>query len=166
MAFPQFHQAMQLIVQTYRRQARQSGLHPYTRQPLNLNQPCSPQTFQSSLPSSIPSQPSSSSLSSKSTPPPKDTQPGSAKYPINVDDDHDHDKTKTVKKPKFKPACKRCSKQGHDKPNCNTPIRSFSHCRVCEWMKKPQELCNHHDVSPAQCKRLRGNKIPYLEKSD
>ena len=120
MAFPQFRQAMQPIVRTYRRQACQSGLHPYTRQPLNLNQPYSPQMSQSSLPSSIPSQPSSSSLSSKLTPPPKDAQPRSANYPININDDNDHDKTKTVKKPKFEPACERCSKQGHNKPNCDT----------------------------------------------
>ena len=44
MAFPQFRQAMQPIVRAYRQPAHQSGLHPYTRQPLNLNQPCSPQT--------------------------------------------------------------------------------------------------------------------------
>ena len=141
MASPRFRQAMQPIVRTYRRQARQSGLHPCTHQPLNLNQPCSPQTFQSSLPSSIPSQPSSSNLLLKLTPPPKDTQPGSANYPINVDDNDDHDKTKTVKKPKFEPACERCSKQGHEKPDCDTPICSFTHCCVCEWMKKPQESC-------------------------
>ena len=47
MASPQFRQAMQPIVRTYRRRARQSGLHPYTRQPLNLNEPCSPQMSQS-----------------------------------------------------------------------------------------------------------------------
>ena len=166
MASPQFHQAMQLIVRTYRRRACQSSLHPYTRQPLNLNQLCSPQTSQSSLPSSIPSQPSTSSLSSRSTQPPKDAQPGSANYPIDVDDNDDHDKKKTVKKPKFEPVCERCGEQGHNKPNCDTPICSFSHCRVCEWMKKPQESCDHHDVSLAQCKCLRGNKIPYLEESD
>ena len=166
MASPHFRRAIQPIVRTYRRRTRQSGLHPYTRQPLNINQPCSPPTSQSSPPSSIPSQPSTSSLSSKSTQPPNDIQPGSANYPIDVDDNDDHDKTKTVKKPKFEPVCERCGKQGHDKPDCDTPIRSFTHCRVCEWMKKPQETCDHHDVSPAQCKRLRGNKIPYLEELD
>ena len=105
MASSQFRQAMQLIVRTYRRRACQSSLHPYTRQPLNLNQLCSPQTSQSSLPSSIPSQPSTSSLLSRLTQPPKDAQPGSTNYPIDVNDNDDHDKTKTVKKPKFKPAC-------------------------------------------------------------
>ena len=39
MAFPQFCQAIWLIVWTYQQQACQSGLHPYTCHPLNLNQP-------------------------------------------------------------------------------------------------------------------------------
>ena len=154
MAFPQFCQAMQLIVQTYWRQACQSNLHPYTHQPLNLNQPCSPRTSQDSIPSSIPSWSLTSNLLSKSIPPPKVAQPGSANHPINIDADDDHDKTRTVKKPytipdkqkpRFKPTCEQCDKWGHENL---TAIHLFIHSPTAKsvngW-KAPEVM------QPPQC---------------
>lgn len=72
----------------------------------------------------------------------------------------DHNREECTTK-MFKPTCERCRQWGHEKPNCDTKIRSFSHCDICEWLKKPQRLCEHYDLSPVDVKTLRGDKIPY-----
>lgn len=46
------------------------------------------------------------------------------------------------------PLCARCHIPGHDLFDCDTPIRSFTHCESCEWLGRPQENCNHFDVPP------------------
>ena len=105
-----------------------------------------------------------------------ETPPGSSQNPIDVDQFQDQfqfgpemydsqkfqdilDKTKEP--PRFKPTCERCGQIGHDKPDCDTPIRSFVHCKVCEYLGKQQSMyCRHIDLSPVAFWRMRGN-IPY-----
>jgi len=62
--------------------------------------------------------------------------------------------------PRFRPTCERCGIIGHDTRDCDTPIRSFTHCDTCQWLGRRQRLCDHYDMSPADFNRLRG-RIPY-----
>ena len=62
--------------------------------------------------------------------------------------------------PRFRPTCGRCGIIGHDERDCDTPIRSFTHCYTCQWLGRRQRLCEHHDMSPVDFRRLRGD-IPY-----
>lgn len=185
---------MRPVVRTYRRRTRRSGFCPYTRQPLAneiLRTPTpfppatsSSRSSQNSLPSTNPSQSSSSGGSSNSAPSPN-MQPGSSAYPIDVDANPQSDihlDPITIKKPyvrsdedapRFKPTCARCGQFGHEKPNCDTKMRSFDweNCVVCAWRNdRPtvlhkglrQRMCDHYDVSPVDIEKLRGN-IPYDE---
>jgi hypothetical protein len=58
------------------------------------------------------------------------------------------------------PTCKRCGQTGHLRPDCDTRIRSFTHCDICNWMGQKQMLCDHYDISPVGFRKLRGN-IPF-----
>ena len=101
-----------------------------------------------------------------------ETSLGSSQNPIDVDqfqfgqEMYDNQKfqdilNKTKEPPRFKPTCERCGQIRHDKPDCDTPICSFIHCKVCEYFGKRQSMyCGHVDLSPVAFQRMRGN-IPY-----
>jgi hypothetical protein len=72
---------------------------------------------------------------------PIDEEPGSRENPIVVHDDED--------------LCARCKQQGHQKEDCNTPMRTFHHCEICAWTK--QDACTHIDTSPAWLRELRAS---------
>jgi hypothetical protein len=179
---------MRPIVRTYRRRTRRSGFCPYTHQPLANEIIRTPTPFppatSSSRSSRNPSQSSSSDDSSSSSPSPY-MQPGSSEYPINVDANPQPDihlDPITMKKPyvrsdedapRFKPTCARCGQFGHEKPDCDTKMRSFDweNCEICAWRNSGptaltkglrQRMCDHYDVTPVDIKKLRGN-IPYDE---
>lgn len=171
-----FRDTVRPVVNTYRRRTRRSGLHPYTRLPLN-NGPLSrgPSPFPSNSSTTAPSQPSLSGVSTTSYYSVQESQPGTSANPIDVDAAvDDDDEAKTVKKPytratrqflRPEPPCKRCGQVGHKKPDCDTPMRSSTHCYPCEWKRQSQDQCNHYDISPAELKKLR-HKVPYLEPTD
>ena len=54
-----------------------------------------------------------------------------------------------------KDVCARCNQQGHQREDCDTPMRSFQHCPICAWTK--QASCTHVDTSLAWLKELRTN---------
>lgn len=104
----------------------------------------------------------------------KDTPSGSAQNPIDVDDDFGTFNKynpgpayvrSESNRPRFHPVCERCGIIGHDIWDCDTPLRSFIYCSICDWKGKSQRDCNHIDLSPAAFKKLQGD-IPYDHESD
>jgi hypothetical protein len=94
-------------------------------------------------------------------------QLGSSQNPIEIESDSEDDQyeifARTYRRefsPRFRPTCERCGLIGHNTADCDTPLRTFAHCSLCEWLGKKQRLCEHVDMSPAAFKRLRGN-TPY-----
>lgn len=174
MASPQFRHTLRPVIQTYRQRQRQSNSQPYTHSHRPLNRRESP----NSLPSSSSSQPSSNDSSTRPPHPSPDAQPGSSINPIDVDadKDNDNDKTKIMGTtdqygrrlthidgsgpPNSESMCERCSQYGHEKSGCNTKIRSFLFCDTCRWLGRQQDNCDHYDLSPVDCRKLRGD-IPY-----
>jgi hypothetical protein len=43
-------------------------------------------------------------------------------------------------------ACSRCHYHGHDRPNCTTSLRTFTHCTLCDWAGQTRSECNHYDT--------------------
>ena len=152
-----FQNALHPVFRDHRHRTQQSGFHPYTRRPLTPKSPSS----------SLSKSSNHSPLSNYET---ADDSPGSPRNPINIDQfDHEAYDNKrfqemldrTQMPPHFKPTCKQCNQYGHEKPDCDTPIRSFVHCDICEFFNQPQSMyCEHYDLSPVAFRRLRGN-IPY-----
>jgi hypothetical protein len=132
------------IMQYYRlRKAQSNRSHPY-RRPSSTTRPRSRYSDTSDrsvviLPSDadalISQPPSSSSSNSTSYHSIGEGPSGTRENPIVILDENDEK------------VCERCSLQGHHKDDCNTPIRSFSHCETCAWTG--QQECDHYDVSPA-----------------
>jgi hypothetical protein len=51
--------------------------------------------------------------------------------------------------------CIRCGLPGHVKRDCDTNIRSFTVCPICEWYDRPQNVnCGHFDLSPVAARRI------------
>jgi hypothetical protein len=96
---------------------------PYTRPPARYR---SPPPF---IPSSSSSSDNTSSSSKYDTAEelsyPPFGLPGSSTNPILVDAP-----TRVV--------CRRCGQVGHRKIDCDTPMRSFTHCHTCHWRNRPQ----------------------------
>jgi len=42
--------------------------------------------------------------------------------------------------------CARCHQPGHTSRHCNTLMRSFTNCLLCEWTN--QQECDHYDFTP------------------
>jgi hypothetical protein len=101
-----------------------------------------------------------SSLSSYATA--IDELPGSKWNPIVVEDE---DELGTVHNPiEIKEEvgreeeikrCERCGQTGHEREDCNTPMRSFTTCEICDWTRQPE--CNHYDITPAWVKAQQEN---------
>ena len=154
----QFQNALCPVFQDHQQWTQQSGFHPYTRRPLTPK-PRSPPSSKSSS--------DSSSLLKYDT---ADNTPGSPQNPIDVNqfDQQAYDNKnfqemldKTRMPPQFKLTCKQCNQIGHEKPDCDTPIRSFIHCNMCEFFNQKQSMyCEHYNLSPIAFRRLQGN-IPY-----
>jgi hypothetical protein len=95
--------------------------------------------------------------------------PGSSANPINVDtlpdpplfNEADAFQTLAETKRACNGMCVRCGQRGHYVEDCDTKMRSFDHCDACAWLSIPQHLCYHYDLTPADAKRLCGDKIPY-----
>lgn len=147
---PRFVQCMNPILRQYRLlQQRNARHHPYSRPHSPANSSSSPGSQRSVtiLPADVnalfiplaPAAPTSpiptSSSSSYHT---ATEQLGTQANPIIIDDDEDV------------PVCARCDQQGHSRSNCNTPLRSFTHCLICDWTK--QQTCDHFDIPPAWIK--------------
>lgn len=170
-----FQSRIQPVLNDYRRLTRRSGFSPQANQP-NAKKLRRPSTPYRPFPPSSKTSSKGSSRSARSFL----SAGSSSDNPIDVDN------LKTVKKPRFDPqifeiregqrhptsnkghltktfetSCKRCGQSGHVKADCDTKIRSFNHCDTCEWLDRPQRLCEHYDVSPVDLKTLLGDKIPY-----
>ena len=65
--------------------------------------------------------------------------------PERIKEDEDDDQS----------VCPRCHQVGHEHDDCDTPMRTFETCPVCQWTK--QEICDHYDVTPAWTKRVQTN---------
>ena len=61
-------------------------------------------------------------------------QPGSSLNPINVDEEEND-------------TCTRCKQKGYVQEDCDTPLRSFTKCEACLFLR--QTICDHYDVTPA-----------------
>jgi hypothetical protein len=145
MANDDLRHTLRPVVRTFRQRCRRS--HPsYHRRP-NLSQ------------SSSSSSDTSGTYYSPRTSPPASPS-GSPQNPINVDDIPDV----IIPLPRLPqiatPTCTRCRQTGHIRMNCDTRMRSFTHCEICDWRTGEQNNCNHYDISPVDFQRLRGN-IPY-----
>jgi hypothetical protein len=155
-----FRRNLRPIINTYRRQSRARGFHPYTQQPLTppsrsprLPPPSKPSS-RSTTRKSRSSKTSSSSDSIQMTREEDEiiaaylTTQGTPQNPIVIEDS-DEDLP-----------CRRCKQHGHDVSNCNTCMRTFLFCDICKWKRAPQCDCPHIDMSPVAFQQLRGN-IPY-----
>ena len=178
MASSDFRHTISPVIRTFRRRLQRQGFQPYIRN----NRLLEPRHTAHPLPSMTPSQSSSRSSTKKpsfgSSQLQSDThtQHGSELNPINIDTWDGLDRDDWFKAteeemlqslrhdtgPKrFKPTCERCGQWGHEKPDCDTRLRSFSVCDTCKWLKRRQRDCDHYDLSPVDCRELRGKKIPY-----
>jgi hypothetical protein len=153
-----FRDKLQPIIRAHRRRIRAN--HPYHRQsvPLRVPTPLPPPSYSpsTSQPSTIDGLPNVNPY-----------QLGSSQNPIEVESDSENERyekfAQTYRRefsPRFRPTCERCGLLGHNTSECDTPLRTFTHCSLCEWQGRKQRLCKHVDMSPAAFMRLRGN-IPY-----
>lgn len=155
-----FQDSVQPLVHDYRHRSRNvrfnQGRQPTVKKPRFRSQPYRKPT---PFPSTTSSSSGSSSILSYET-------AGSSTNPINVDA-IDEETLIIIRprdeslRPQFHPQCERCGRYGHEKPDCDTKMRSFNFCDICEWLGRRQRLCDHYDVTPMDIRRLRGDKIPY-----
>jgi hypothetical protein len=168
----EFRQKIRPIVNTYRRRMRQTAPHPYARRQPSPSSPSyldlpntqwvsySRRRRDTPIPSPSPSQ-SSSSTTSGSYHSAHSSTSGTREDPIDVDGSEGPSLPQIAT-----PTCPRCKQVGHLRPNCDTKMRSFTFCDVCDWLKQDQSACLHYDFSPADITRLRSNNIPYDDSSD
>lgn len=164
MANDQFRTALQPIVHHHRRRTRASRFNPYTERPLSSRSHIQRRAPTPHPPSSSSSSKSLSSKSSSNESVLSYYTTGTKQNPINVDISIQKPMTTGTsnvdeRKPP-QPTCKRCGQTGHLRPDCDTRIRSFTHCDICDWMGRKQMLCDHYDISPVGFRKLRGN-IPF-----
>lgn len=186
MTCSRFRNAIKPVIRTERRRMRQARFDPYTRRVLTHSTSSSSSISQPSQASFSQSSSSSSRRSFHST---NDNFVGSSSQPIDVDqfdetktakkpiirplfplpdkcpkcEEHGHedDCLQPIRRPQFRPQCSRCGQLGHNKPECDTRMRSFAFCDTCEWLGRRQRDCDHYDVTPMDIKRLCGDKIPF-----
>ena len=144
------------VVDRYR---QRRSHHPYHRSlkssaPSSSSSDSSPSQSSSASRRTVPIRPEDA-LAQIMTPPllevpesythPEEPLPGSSRNPIVIEEDDDDDLI-----------CTRCKRYGHIQDDCDTNIRTFEHCEICEWKGKPQEDCKCVDFpNPAWVKRTQ-----------
>lgn len=143
MANDDLRRTLRPVVRTYRRRTRRNQ-HSYRR-------PTNPSPLSSN------SDETGTYYSQNSGPP--SSSSGSEQDPINVDNIPDVPPLPRLPQVAT-PTCTRCRQTGHIRMNCDTLMRSFTHCEICDWRTGQQDNCHHYDMSPVDFQRLRGT-IPY-----
>jgi hypothetical protein len=166
MKYGKVERTIQPVVDSYRRRSRTRGFHPYTQYPLTPPPRSSRRQRSPIIPRlSPPTMTHSSGPSSHSS--------SSSSIQLGETDDEiitaylqlqgtPHNPIVLDGSDNGSPQCNRCKQYGHDQPNCDTQLRSFTFCEVCKWKQSSQDNCPHFDLSPAAFRTLRG-KIPYDE---
>jgi len=165
---------LQPVMITFRRRARRARFHPYTRSPASSHRRSTPH------PRTDPSTSSTRTTTRQQTDSPPQSSsttssvealvayyhnslPGaSIDNPIDLaaaEEEEDWLRRYNERErgePRFQPVCERCGRIGHEREDCDTPMRTFEHCDVCEWRRVRQRDCPHVDASPVYLRQLRG----------
>jgi hypothetical protein len=135
-----FRTRIRPIVSKYRHEQAliRRGFHPYSH---TADSPPSSSSHEVSFPPSSESHTTSNNSSYYTA---IDEEPGTSKQnPIVIHNEVDEN------------VCARCKQEGHQREDCDTPMRTFVECGVCAWTK--QDTCNHIDASPVWLRELRAS---------